>query len=55
MPALYQQFDPGKPLDADDDRYVDWQDELDADDLKTTVVTAFSTAPKAAASVSSRA
>ncbi len=46
LPALYQQFDPGKPLDAGDARYVDWQDELDADDLKTTVVNGILNSPE---------
>jgi hypothetical protein len=38
LPALYQQFDPGKPLDASDPRYVDWQVDLDTDDLKNLVI-----------------
>ena len=30
--ALYQQFDPARPLEADSDLYVDWQRDLNPDD-----------------------
>ena len=33
--ALYQQFDPTRPLEADEeDLYVDWQRELGFEDVK---------------------
>jgi hypothetical protein len=38
LALLYQQLDPAEPLKGDDPRYVDWQDELDADDVKTRLV-----------------
>lgn len=35
LAALYQQFDPAHALEADEaDLYVDWQREIDADDVK---------------------
>jgi hypothetical protein len=37
LAALFQQLDP-RPLPGDDDRYVDWQREFDADDVKTRLV-----------------
>jgi hypothetical protein len=35
LAALFQQFDPMRPLLATDERlYVDWQHQLDVDDVK---------------------
>ncbi len=40
--ALYQQFDPLRPLDADEKRlYVDWQRQVGIEDVKETLVNAF--------------
>jgi hypothetical protein len=37
--ALYQQFDPGRPLEADEtDLYVNWQAKAAPDDVKTLLV-----------------
>ena len=44
--ALYQQFDPARPLEADSNLYVDWQrdlaDALDRDDLKPRLANSIS-------------
>lgn len=40
--ALYRQFDPMRPLAADETQlYVDWQDQLDLEDVKDSLVNAF--------------
>jgi hypothetical protein len=37
--ALYQQFDPGRPLEADEtDLYVNWQAEVAPHDIKKLLV-----------------
>lgn len=44
--ALYKQFDPARPLEADSNLYVDWQrdlaDALDRDDLKPRLANSIS-------------
>ena len=42
--ALYQQFDPTRPLEADSDLYVDWQRELRRDDIKQRLANSVSLA-----------
>ena len=43
--ALYQQFNPTRPLEADeDDLYVDWQQELNRDDIKQRLANSVSLA-----------
>ena len=42
--ALYQQFDPARPLEADSDLYVDWQRELNRDDIKQRLANSVSLA-----------
>lgn len=51
LEALYQQFDPAVALGANDQRYVDWQDELDADDLKARLARAIVLSPSMSGSI----
>ena len=42
--TLYQQFDPARPLEADSDLYVDWQRDLNRDDIKQRLANSVSLA-----------
>jgi predicted AAA+ superfamily ATPase len=44
LTAFHQQLDPS-PLAGDDERYVDWQRDFDADDVKARLISSILNTP----------